>query len=110
MNILKLIGREEEIFEKDISTYENELSKIVSNSSFLVIGGAGSIGQAVSKEILSVLVEIAFLRKRDVMLLIGTYLSIFYIVKLYINRTQVQARAVYYPVVILLVFHVSKLS
>ena len=51
MNILKLIGREEEIFEKDISTYENELSKIVSNSSFLVIGGAGSIGQAVSKEI-----------------------------------------------------------
>ena len=51
MNILKLIGRDEEIFEKDISTYENELSKIVSNSSFLVIGGAGSIGQAVSKEI-----------------------------------------------------------
>ncbi|MDI6034469.1 UDP-N-acetylglucosamine 4,6-dehydratase [Flavobacterium sp. LB2P84] len=51
MNILKLIGREEEIFEKDISTYENELSKIVSNSSFLVIGGAGSIGQAVTKEI-----------------------------------------------------------
>ena len=51
MNILKLIGREEEIFEKDISTYDNELSKIVSNSSFLVIGGAGSIGQAVTKEI-----------------------------------------------------------
>lgn len=51
MNILKLIGREEEIFEKDIISYENELSKIVSNSSFLVIGGAGSIGQAVTKEI-----------------------------------------------------------
>jgi FlaA1/EpsC-like NDP-sugar epimerase len=51
MNILKLIGREEEIFEKDISTYEKELSMIVSNSSFLVIGGAGSIGQAVTKEI-----------------------------------------------------------
>jgi FlaA1/EpsC-like NDP-sugar epimerase len=51
MNILKLIGREEEIFEKDISTYENELSAIVSSSSFLVIGGAGSIGQAVTKEI-----------------------------------------------------------
>ena len=28
-----------------------ELSKIVSNSTFLVIGGAGSIGQAVTKEI-----------------------------------------------------------
>jgi FlaA1/EpsC-like NDP-sugar epimerase len=51
MNVLKLIGREEEIFEKDISTYNIELSKIVSNSSFLVIGGAGSIGQAVTKEI-----------------------------------------------------------
>ncbi|MFV5694895.1 UDP-N-acetylglucosamine 4,6-dehydratase [Flavobacterium sp. LB3P122] len=51
MNILKLIGREEEIFKKDILTYENELSKIVSSSSFLIIGGAGSIGQAVTKEI-----------------------------------------------------------
>lgn len=51
MNILKLIGREAEIFEKDIAVYENELSKIISNSSFLVIGGAGSIGQAVTKEI-----------------------------------------------------------
>lgn len=51
MNILKLIGREEEIFDKDISTYEIELSEIVSSSSFLVIGGAGSIGQAVAKEI-----------------------------------------------------------
>ncbi|TDE51310.1 UDP-N-acetylglucosamine 4,6-dehydratase [Flavobacterium sp. GT3P67] len=51
MNILKLIGREEEIFEKDISSYETELRKIAQNSSFLVIGGAGSIGQAVTKEI-----------------------------------------------------------
>lgn len=51
MDILKLIGREEEIFEKDILIYEDELRKIVNNSSFLVIGGAGSIGQAVTKEI-----------------------------------------------------------
>ncbi|KDN55329.1 UDP-N-acetylglucosamine 4,6-dehydratase [Flavobacterium seoulense] len=51
MNILKLIGREEEIFEKDILTHEAELKKIVESSSFLVIGGAGSIGQAVTKEI-----------------------------------------------------------
>lgn len=51
MNILKLIGRESEIFEQDIIAYENELSKIVKKSSFLVIGGAGSIGQAVTKEI-----------------------------------------------------------
>jgi FlaA1/EpsC-like NDP-sugar epimerase len=51
MNILKLIGRETELFTKDVSTKEIELSKIVSKSSFLVIGGAGSIGQAVTKEI-----------------------------------------------------------
>ncbi len=51
MNILNLIGREKEIFTKDISTKEQELSKIVTGSTFLVIGGAGSIGQAVTKEI-----------------------------------------------------------
>ncbi|WP_353077491.1 UDP-N-acetylglucosamine 4,6-dehydratase [Flavobacterium sp.] len=51
MNILKLIGRDKEIFVNDISTKEQELSKIVNGSTFLVIGGAGSIGQAVTKEI-----------------------------------------------------------
>lgn len=51
MDILNLIGRDSEIFEKDIINNENELSKIVHSSSFLVIGGAGSIGQAVTKEI-----------------------------------------------------------
>lgn len=48
---LKLIGREKELFEKDINNNNKELKDIVSNSSFLVIGGAGSIGQAVTKEI-----------------------------------------------------------
>ena len=51
MNMLELIGRDAELFEDDIKTHEEELSKIVSNASFLVIGGAGSIGQAVTKEI-----------------------------------------------------------
>jgi FlaA1/EpsC-like NDP-sugar epimerase len=49
--ILKLIGREKELFEKDISFYEKELKSIISKSTFLVIGAAGSIGQAVTKEI-----------------------------------------------------------
>ncbi len=49
--ILKLIGREKELFPKDIQRHEGELRRIISNSSFLVIGGAGSIGQAVTKEI-----------------------------------------------------------
>ncbi|MCW9067877.1 MAG: UDP-N-acetylglucosamine 4,6-dehydratase, partial [Sulfurimonas sp.] len=49
--MLKLIGREKELFEKDINNNDKELKSIVSSSSFLVIGGAGSIGQAVTKEI-----------------------------------------------------------
>ena len=51
MNILKLIGRSQELFEQDINTYESRLTEIVSQSRFLVIGGAGSIGQATVKEI-----------------------------------------------------------
>ena len=49
--ILNLIGRKEELFEEDINLHNRELKKIVSSSSFLVIGGAGAIGQAVVKEI-----------------------------------------------------------
>ena len=51
MKILNLIGRTKELFIDDINNHEKELSQIVSNSTFLVIGGAGSIGQAVTKEI-----------------------------------------------------------
>jgi UDP-N-acetylglucosamine 4,6-dehydratase len=51
MNILSLIGRNKELFSEDISNHEKELSEAVSSSRFLVIGGAGSIGQAVTKEI-----------------------------------------------------------
>jgi FlaA1/EpsC-like NDP-sugar epimerase len=46
-----LIGREKELFLYDIKSHEQELRRIVSTSTFLVIGGAGSIGQAVTKEI-----------------------------------------------------------
>jgi len=49
--ILNLIGRTEELFIEDIQQNNEELNKIISNSSFLVLGGAGSIGQAVTKEI-----------------------------------------------------------
>ena len=50
-NILELIGRDRPLFVSDISRHEKELSEIVSSSRFLVIGGAGSIGQAVTREI-----------------------------------------------------------
>ena len=51
MNILDLIGRENPLFLEDIDRLDDELREIVNASSFLVIGGAGSIGQAVTKEI-----------------------------------------------------------
>jgi len=51
MQLLDLIGRTNELFESDINTHNKELKSIVSSSKFLVIGGAGSIGQAVTKEI-----------------------------------------------------------
>ncbi len=51
MNILQLIGRNSALFESDILNYSNEINLIVESSSFLVIGGAGSIGQSVVKEI-----------------------------------------------------------
>lgn len=51
MNVLSLIGRTQALFDKDIETREAELRSEINKSSFLVIGAAGSIGQAVSKEI-----------------------------------------------------------
>ncbi len=51
MNILKIIGRDKELFLPDMKNHSNTLKKIVSNSNFLVIGGAGSIGQALTREI-----------------------------------------------------------
>lgn len=51
MDILKLIGRTSELFYTDIKKHEFKLKQIIQNSTFLVIGGAGSIGQAVTKEI-----------------------------------------------------------
>ncbi|WP_297121748.1 UDP-N-acetylglucosamine 4,6-dehydratase [uncultured Enterobacter sp.] len=51
VNILQLIGRNKALFGDDVSGNEEELKRIVSTSRFLVLGGAGSIGQAVTKEI-----------------------------------------------------------
>lgn len=51
MDILNLIGRQKELFTEDINSHKEQLNETISNSRFLVIGGAGSIGQAVTKEI-----------------------------------------------------------
>lgn len=49
--MLSLIGRSSALFERDVQDRHDELSDMVSRSRFLVIGGAGSIGQAVTREI-----------------------------------------------------------
>lgn len=51
MNYLKLLNRERQLFEADINRKETALQSEVGQSRFLVLGGAGSIGQAVVKEI-----------------------------------------------------------
>ncbi len=50
-NILPLIGRSAPLLETDIKNNEKLLSEIVRDSRFLVIGGAGTIGSAICKEI-----------------------------------------------------------
>ena len=51
MDILSYIGRTEELFSEDISLNNFQILNEVQKSRFLVIGGSGSIGQAVTLEI-----------------------------------------------------------
>ena len=51
MDDLSLIGRKNNIFQDDILFHEDFLTSLIKGSKFLVIGGAGSIGKAVTREI-----------------------------------------------------------
>jgi FlaA1/EpsC-like NDP-sugar epimerase len=51
LNILNLIGRNNLLFDDDICELFDNLNNLVSKHRFLVIGGAGSIGQSVTFEI-----------------------------------------------------------
>ncbi len=51
MDILNIIGRTKPLLKNDVISNEEFLTDEVKKSRFLVIGGAGSIGQAVVKEI-----------------------------------------------------------
>ncbi len=51
MNYLSLIGRNEALFSRDVSSYEEALQTTIQRNRFLIIGGSGSIGQAVAREI-----------------------------------------------------------
>lgn len=52
MKVLSLIARNTNLFDTDIQFHQRHLMQLVSQSKFLVIGGAGSIGQEVTREIL----------------------------------------------------------
>ena len=51
MKIATIIGREGDLFATDITALESALQEATTAGRFLVIGGAGSIGQAVTREI-----------------------------------------------------------
>ena len=51
MDLLSLIGRDSELFSSDIASHEDALKIIIQKSRFLIIGGAGTIGQSVTREI-----------------------------------------------------------
>ena len=50
-DFLNIIGRTEELFTVELDHYDQTLNDLVQKSSFLVIGAAGTIGQAVTKEV-----------------------------------------------------------
>jgi FlaA1/EpsC-like NDP-sugar epimerase len=51
MNIMKIVGRTRPLFDADVSAREAELKERIEGSRILVIGGAGTIGQAVVREL-----------------------------------------------------------
>lgn len=51
MQDYELLGRDESLFAKDIAKNEKAMSEIIGASKFLIIGGAGSIGSAVVREL-----------------------------------------------------------
>ena len=47
-----ILNRQDSIFSKDLKANQGKISHLISKSSFLILGGAGSIGQSVVKLIL----------------------------------------------------------
>jgi Predicted nucleoside-diphosphate sugar epimerases len=50
--ILKILGRDKELFLQDYKHSQEYLKNIISNSKIIVLGGAGSIGSYVVLELL----------------------------------------------------------
>lgn len=54
-NILSLIGRNKALFTGDLAKHENKLTDIVSESSFLVLGGLDQLAKPSLKKFLNVI-------------------------------------------------------
>ncbi|MAD92891.1 MAG: UDP-N-acetylglucosamine 4,6-dehydratase [Gammaproteobacteria bacterium] len=50
MDIFRILGRTEELFFSDVASREDGIQNLIKDSRILVIGGAGTIGQAVVRE------------------------------------------------------------
>lgn len=50
MDIMQIIGRSRPLFDADVGSHEAALRETIGRSRILVIGGAGTIGQAVTRE------------------------------------------------------------
>jgi FlaA1/EpsC-like NDP-sugar epimerase len=50
-SVLPLIGRREPLFDRDLADREEQMDRMTREGRFLVIGGAGSIGNAVVKQL-----------------------------------------------------------
>ncbi len=50
-NPLRLIGRSRPLFEQDLTAFEGDLKRLVTAGRILVVGGGGSIGRAVVKQL-----------------------------------------------------------
>ena len=51
IDTLEIIGRKRELFTEDVNKFSKKLDEIITKSKFLIIGAAGTIGQAVTKEL-----------------------------------------------------------
>ena len=50
-DVLALLGRDQPLLQADIQSHESDLAGLISKGRFLVIGGAGSIGRSVTREL-----------------------------------------------------------
>lgn len=51
LELLPILNRDKHLFDSDLKNFEEKLTGLVTSSRLLVLGGAGTIGQAVTKEI-----------------------------------------------------------